>query len=44
MCWFVTTQSRVFLKLIQLIEADLKENNLVALQLVRNQEVDLVLV
>ena len=32
------------LKRIQLIEADPEENNFVAMQLVRNQEVDLVFV
>ena len=32
------------LKRVQLIEADPKENKLVAMQLVRNQEVDLVFV
>ena len=32
------------MKRIQLIEADPKENKLVAMQLVRNQEVDLVFV
>ena len=45
MCWFATTRSFVFfLKWIQLIEADPAENNPVATQLLRNQEVDLVFV